>query len=254
MKVSRSRSSGQRNSRAWIRRSHRWLGLAAIIFVLELSITGIALNHSSDWALDRRFVPWDWAASAMGIRTPEPSASFADRGHRVTQLGQRIYFDASEVPYETESLIGMVVLETFSVIGTPDTILLLTGDGQWVQRIDLATEMQVPIRRIGRMDGKPVFDTAGGLFVADASITVFAPWRGGAGADVTWSDASDPEAGESDILRALYRGRELTVEHLLLEVHSGRIISRAGPLLLDLVAAGLIILGISGLAVWRRGR
>ncbi|MDX1499627.1 MAG: hypothetical protein R3176_07005, partial [Woeseiaceae bacterium] len=68
---------------------HRWLGLAAVLFVLLLSVTGIALNHGSDWGLDRRYVSWDWAIAALGVRAPAPAASFADREHRVTQLGGR---------------------------------------------------------------------------------------------------------------------------------------------------------------------
>lgn len=254
MKKSPRRSNGRRSVRAWLRRGHRWLGLVAIFFVLELSVTGIALNHSSDWALDRRFVRWDWALSALGIQAPEPSSSFADRGHRVTLLGQRIYFDTGEIPYETESLVGMVVLEPLAVIATPNAALLLTSDGQFVQRIDLTTELQLPVRRIGRADGQPVFETADGLFVADADVTAFVPWPGGLEANIAWSADSDPEGSEIEILRRLYRGRDLTVERLVVEIHSGRIFSRAGPLIVDLAAVGFISLGLSGLAVWRWGR
>ena len=50
-----------------------------------------------------------------------------------------------------------------------------------------------------------------------------------------------------EVLEAAWRGRGLTVERLLLDLHSGRILGEAGPLLMDLVAVFLIVLSLSGL-------
>jgi len=225
-----------------------------VFFVLLLSVTGIALNHSNEWGLDRHYVRWNWAASALGIQAPEPSSSFADYGHRVTLLGRRTYFDKTEIDYEAEALIGLVMLKPLAIVATPHSILLLSEDGKLVQRIDLTAELPVPVNRIGRLDRQPVFETAGGLFVADADVTEFEPWSEEHKPDVTWSSTIDPEPGEILILQDLYLSRSVTVEHLLLEIHSGRIFAVTAPLLLDLVAVGLIVLGFSGLGVWRSGR
>lgn len=253
MRRSPRQANGNRRLRAWLRRGHRWLGFAAICFVLLLSVTGIALNHSSAWGLDQRYVRWDWLTSALGIHAPAPSASFADRGHRVTQLGRRAYFDASEIADGVESLSGLVVLPPFAVIAASDKVLLLTVDGDIVQKIDLAAELPAPVARIGRADGRPVLDSGGRYFIGDADITAFEPWLAADDAVVAWSSASEPTPGEVETLEDLYRGRGLTVERLLLEIHSGRIIAGAGPLLLDVVALGLIVLGLSGLLVWLWG-
>lgn len=256
------RSAGQgsaRRRRTWLRRGHRWLGLVTVFFVLLLSVTGIALNHGSDWALDRRYIGWDWAIAALGIRAPEPSASFADRGHRVTQLGRRVYLDAVEIPYEADAIEGFVVLGPLAVLAMPDGVLLLTVDGDLVEHIDLATSLPGPVEAVGRTDGLPVLESGGRLFIADADVTTFEPWADGTAApagapeDVTWSSASEPPAAEVAVLEDLYRGRGVTVERLLLEIHSGRIIGKAGPLLLDLVAVFLVALSLSGLLVWFRG-
>ena len=45
---------------------HRRLGVAAAFFVLVLVVSGIALNHSSAFGLDRNFVDWDWLMQAYG--------------------------------------------------------------------------------------------------------------------------------------------------------------------------------------------
>lgn len=253
MMRSAAQPEGRRGRRAWLRRGHRWLGLATIFFVLALSVTGIALNHSSDWKLDRRYVRWDWAVAALGIRVPELTASYVDRGHQVTQLGERAYVDTRELPYEVDSLVGIVVLEPLVVVATTDTIYLLTVDGEFVQRIDLSAELPVLVERIGRVDRRPVLQSGPDHFIGDADVTAFVPWIEADTAIVDWSIRSDPAPDEIEALEDLYRGRSLTVERLLIEIHSGRIVGAAGPLLLDVVAIGFILLGISGVVVWWRG-
>lgn len=189
----------------------------------------------------------------MGIRAPEPSATFADRGHRVTRLGEKAYVDAIELPYPVESLAGLVVIEPLMVVATSDTIHLLTVDGEFVQRIDLSAELPASVERIGRVDGRPVLQAKSELFIGDADVTAFVPWADADANLVNWSTASDLTDVELANLQELYRGRSLTVERLLIEIHSGRILAAAGPLLLDLVGLVLIVLGISGLFVWRQG-
>lgn len=252
MTTSRKQVNG--NARTWLRRSHRWLGIAAALFVLLLSVTGIALNHSSDWRLDRRYVSWDWAIDALGVHTPEPSVSFADNGHRVTQIGERTYFDACEIGSGMESLGGLVMLDTLFAIASGESVILLTADGELVQRFDVSAELPGTIERIGRADGRPVLESGGDYFIGDADATAFDAWPDGAEATVAWSSPSEPSRRRIAVLKEHYRGRGLTVERLLIEIHSGRILAAAAPLVLDVVAAGLILLSISGLYVWMRSR
>jgi uncharacterized iron-regulated membrane protein len=53
-------------------------------------------------------------------------------------------------------------------------------------------------------------------------------------------------------LEALYRGRGLSVQRLLLDVHSGRAIARLGPWLMDVVGLALIAVSLFGLLLWWR--
>ncbi|HKJ20122.1 MAG TPA: hypothetical protein VJ993_05635, partial [Woeseiaceae bacterium] len=56
-----------------------------------------------------------------------------------------------------------------------------------------------------------------------------------------------PDATELAALDAAWRGRGLTVERMVLDLHSGRIFDMSGVLLMDLVALCMIVLGLSGL-------
>ena len=229
------------------------MGLAAVLFVLLLSVTGVALNHSSDWQLDRRYVDWPWFSTALGVSVPDPSSSFADRGHRVTLLGRRAYFDSRDISRELDSLNGLVTLDQFAVVATRGAVLLLTLDGELVEYIDLTSDLPGPIRRLGLVNERPLLEAGGVYFISDADVTGFAPWPMEDRGDVIWSTASDPAPAELAAIEDLYRGRGLTVERLLIEIHSGRIVGASGPIFLDLVAAILIVLSISGLVIWLRG-
>ena len=245
--------NGARNPRVWLRRGHRWLGLAAVFFVLFLSTTGIALNHSADWGLDRSYVESGWILDAYGVSAPAPTVSFAVGDLRVTQLGSRIYLGDSEVPQEVDAVVGLVALGPLAVVAVPDGVLVLTVEGDLVERIDLAGEMPGPVERLGRSMGRPVVASRDSFLIGDAEVTGFASLSDPAGLDIDWSSASEPDASEVAVLQQLYRGRGLTVERLLVEIHSGRILSAAGPWLLDIVGIGLIILSLSGIVVWLRG-
>jgi hypothetical protein len=57
-----------------------------------------------------------------------------------------------------------------------------------------------------------------------------------------------------DSLQGQYRGRGLSFERVIADVHSGRIVTITGPYLMDAVAILLIILSITGIAMWLRPR
>jgi len=250
MTISRTQASNGRRTQTWVRYGHRWLGISVVLVVLLLAVSGIALNHSDDWRLDRRYVSWSWLLDAYGIRAPAPGASYADSGHRSTQLGQRLYFDAREVAQDFGTLHGMVVVGPLVLVASDVSALVLTPAGDIVESIDLGSMLPGPIERVGRLDDRAVLQSAGTLYRSDPDITVFDAWPKAAAGDIAWAQASEPRQDEVESIRQSYRGNGLTVERVLADLHSGRIIARAGPLLLDVFAAGLIVLSLTGLYMW----
>ena len=71
------------------------------------------------------------------------------------------------------------------------------------------------------------------------------------GDDIAWSNASPPGADELAALAKAWRGRGVTVERVLLDLHSGRIFGLVGKLVLDLIAVVMIVLSVSGLLLAR---
>lgn len=253
MNRSRNRNNGRAaGKRTWTRRVHRWSGLAAAVFVLLLSVTGVALNHSSAWHLDDTYVAWPWLLDAYGIEAPRPSASFAVGEHRATLLGGRLYFDGRELAKGIETLAGIAATGRLSAVAAGREVFLLAESGELVERMDLAAALPAPIAALGVVDGRVALRSGDALFRFDENLLNLEAAATLQGDTVHWSAPSAVPPKKLARLRDLYRGRGITVERLLADLHSGRLFTRFGPLLMDLVAALLIGLAITGLMMWLR--
>lgn len=214
MNMSRPAANG--NGRSRFRRGHRWAGMVLVAFVVYLAATGILLNHSNDFGLDRRYVSWSWLLDAYGIGAPAPYA-------------------------------GKVALGSLAVVGDGQRAHVLLASGELVESIDLSASLPGAIERVGRVDDRAVLQSGGNMYRSDEDVTVFEPWAGGVATQVSWSAEVDPNAAGLDALQTAWRGRGLTVERVLLDLHSGRILAVPGRLLLDVLAIGMILLSITGL-------
>lgn len=233
-----------------MRRLHRWLGIVVLAFVLLFAITGIALNHADDWRLDQRHVDWAWVLAAYGIDAPPPSASFADGGHRATLMGERLYFDGRELARGVESLAGTVAAGGVVVVAAARDVFLLTPAGELVERMPVGERLPGAIGGLGLAGRRVVVKSEDALFRFDDELLLIERWREDAAEGVRWSAATPVGAGELAAIESLYRGRGVTVERLLLDLHSGRLFTRLGTLVMDAVAVLLILLSLTGLWMW----
>ena len=85
------------------------------------------------------------------------------------------------------------------------------------------------------------------LFRSDVEFAGFEPWEISPSTAIQWSVPTPPDAAELAALDEAWRGRGLTVERMVLDLHSGRIFDMPGVLFMDLVALCMIVLGLSGL-------
>lgn len=219
MNTSRQRING--NGRSRFRRNHRWAGGTLVAFVLFLSLTGIALNHSNDLGLDRKYITWDWLLEAYGMGLPE-------------------------------SYAGMVAIDPLVVVGDGRRVHVLLSSGELVETIDLAEQLPGGIDRVGLAGDRAILQSGGNLLRSDANLAEFVSWTGVEANEVNWSDEIAPDTPGLEALEASWRGHGLTVERVLLDLHSGRLFRIPGRLLLDIVAIGLILLSVSGLILARR--
>lgn len=238
------------NSRA-LARWHRRLGALAAAFVLLLSVTGILLNHSSELALGSRFVRTAWLLDWYGIEAPHAPRAYAVGNRWISQIGARVYFDANDLG-DFGALVGAVALPNAIAVAAGGKIILLTHTGEKIEILGGEHGVPAGMRALGRSGDALAVHAAHGLYRADADLT---RWHERGDKNVVWATPGTPPAALQAQLIAAYRGQGLSVERVLRDLHSGRVLGRFGYWLMDLAALALVLLAATGLWLWmRRGK
>ncbi len=227
---------------------HRWLGLAAALFVIVLAVTGLALNHTEALGLDERHVGSEWLLDHYGIRLPETVPAWRAGDHWISQWERRLYLDDRDLGEQGEGrLRGALYWNGMVLVALDDALLLFTPDGERIDVLAGAALPGPPTGLTADATGRPLLLTPGGAFAGDAEL-------------MGWEAAGDsappapppqqlPPTLRADIARQ-WRGRGLTLERVLLDLHSGRILGEAGVWLMDAAAVVLLFLALSGSGIW----
>ncbi len=238
--------------RVFMRRWHRRLGIVSAAFVLVLSITGILLNHAASLHLDQRMVNGPLVRT---LYTPKPRkaplASLAG-GHAIVWIDGALYLDGKATGMHVQGLRGAVDAGDYIAVAGPQSMLLFTPDGVFADAM-ARQSLPGPIDRLGLgSDGHLVLRSAGQDWRANAPITAWQPLAqdGAAWAKVT---STVPKDILAPALRA-FAGKGVSAHRVLADVHSGRILGRFGPWLMDAAALVFVVLALSGLWLWVRRR
>ena len=226
---------------------HRVAGLSAVLFLLLLAVTGIAINHGDALRLDKRFVRAGWLLDWYGIEAPREIASVAAGDAWISQIGERIFVNARELPGRFGALAGAVATRDSVAVAAGSAILLVATNGDLIEV--MGTEHGVPeaLRRIGLEEGHVVVQNARGTFTTDAD---FGAWRETPGAPASWSaPAQLPPELHARIVEA-WRGAGLPASRVLADLHSGRLFGGMGVYVMDIVALGVVLLAASGIWLW----
>ncbi len=223
---------------------HRHIGTLAAIFFVFLAVTGVAINHADALKLDQRHLASDWLLDWYGIDPETDSVSFAIvDGRRLTGTGASLYLDARRVATTDDMPVGLAEANGVLAIATANEILLLTPDGNLLER-SAANLIPGPIEKLGiTAKGQAIAKTPVGIFLADRNLLAWKPSQ----ATATWSQATAVPAQLLEKIGKAERRRMLTLERVFLDLHSGRLFGSWGPYFMDGVALLLLVLVGTGL-------
>ena len=231
---------------------HRWIGMTAAVFVVLLSVTGLALNHTEQMGLDSRHVASGPLLDWYGIRAPDDITVYAAGSLTVASLGRQVYIGTAQLPGTEAPVTGAVALDDFIVVGLKDQLLLLTRDGELVERLDETAGVPAGIQALGTSaSGRLAVAGADGDFTTDSDLS---RWQRSSGSGVTWSTPVTPAPALVTALQQSYRGSGLSLERVMLDLHSGRILGAWGVYLMDAAAIVFLLLAASGIWLWGKRR
>lgn len=230
---------------------HRRIGLAAIILIMTLAITGIMLNHTDGLQLNDRYIESATLLNWYGLEPDGDMVSYKINSHIVSFWGGKLFFDKQMITSAVEKLHGVVWAEQLIIAAFETEIILLSHEGELVERIP-TNQIFPNIRRLGLKYGRPVIETGESLYyMADEHIL---DWDLTSDEDIQWSVKTQLKKSQINDLRTVFRGKGLNMERVILDLHSGRVFGRYGIYLMDAAAIALLWLSFSGLWVWWQRR
>lgn len=222
-------------------RLHRRLGVLLLILAVLLATTGILLNHTDQLRLDSRHLSHPALLSWYGIQPP-PLQCFPGADEWLCQKGDSLYLGEQPVADIETSLRGIARTPELLIVATAGELILLTPGGELIERL----AAPATIEAIGHQAGDReviLRDLQGRFWSSQDWLTLQPVERRQA---VEWNRPQPPPANIQAAIDVQWQAGSLTWERLLLDLHSGRVLGEWGVWLMDAVAVGLILLGLSG--------
>jgi hypothetical protein len=230
---------------------HRWLGILAAVFLVILSLTGLALNHSERLGLNGITIDNAFVLNRYGMQAGSDIQIF--RIHEtdtISHLAGQLFYNAN--PIAAAGLpLGILEGNPFTVVAGSDQLIYLTSDGELIEQIRGEELPYDELSHLGTDEsGRPVLIADSGQWQPDPDWIEFKPYEGAFTVRPLVESPLD-EATRSAIL-ANYQGRGPTLYRVLLDLHSGRLFGWGGRTLMDLSALAILLLVSSGISGWLR--
>ena len=227
---------------------HRRLGLLAMVLMIILAITGILLNHTESFTLDETAVESDALLNWYGLNPKGDAIQFSAGQHTVSQWDKQIFFNHQPLTTSNQQLTGMVAINDLFIASLNNIILLVDSNGEMIEQIDTQYDFNA-IKAIGILNKHLVVATVTDqVYMADEQII---SWHAIKADKIEWSSYNPINEQQLEQLRQIFRGRGLSLERVILDLHSGRIFNDDwGIYLMDASAIIIIWLSISGTWVW----
>ena len=225
----------------FLRRWHARIGFVAVIFFLFLAVTGFVLNHTKDLRLDAQYVHSAWLARWYGIAPERPREAFHSGRNDLVAANGRWLLNGRLSGEQYPQPLGLVELSDMVVVASSAALYVYRKDGALIERLDRSALPGAPVQAIGTGERHVVLRTASGTFESADALS----WRPAPRDGVAWSAPAELSAAERERYADLLEPG-VSVQQLLLDLHSGRFAGRYGPLVVDILAVLLAVLSVSG--------
>lgn len=231
----------------FVRHWHARIGVLAALFFLFLAVTGLALNHTDVLRLSQKQVGSGWLMHWYGLHAQVPTQGYLFSSGYFAGDREHWVMDGHVLAAAAQAVRGAVEAGGVRYLATADTLYLYQLDGSLVDKLSGSALPAAPIVRIGTQNGALAIDTPQGIYASQDGLD----WKQAKSDGVAWAAPQLLPPTTQQQLTEFF-SPSLPLERVLLDVHSGRILGRYGPLLMDLVALVLSVLAISGVWIYLR--
>ncbi|OUR61843.1 hypothetical protein A9Q74_08020 [Colwellia sp. 39_35_sub15_T18] len=237
-----------RHLREW----HRKLGIIAAFFLIFLSLSGIALNHTDTLSLAHSPIKNSWLLDHYGIAPPSDVRLYVKDNFRVTDnlvwLDDKLLFESAT---KVIAIAPIIISEqqAFAVVSV-DQLSFYNQDGELIDQLGEESGFPVGANAVAATEHLLVIKSANGTFQYNSEQLLWQNFH----SLIKPNWITHNTANKQIIMAAKlnYRAQFLTLERIVLDAHSGRILGLFGVLFMDAVAILLILLSLSGIYIWIR--
>ncbi|KRP34769.1 MAG: hypothetical protein ABS34_12415 [Opitutaceae bacterium BACL24 MAG-120322-bin51] len=230
---------------------HRWLGITSAVFLLSLSITGLALNHTEFLKLDQIQIKHSFILNRYGMASGASIQAYRiSQSDTLAHLDGQLFYNAAPLTSGSQPL-GIITGDPIVVIATDTQLIYLTANGELIETVDSSQLPYTILTAVGTtIDDRPVLISADGNWTPDADWLQFDRFQGAYGVSPLNTIELSP-ADRSALLES-FQGGGVSLYRVLLDLHAGRLFGWGGRTAMDLSAVAIIILITSGIGGWLR--
>lgn len=136
--------------RRQLRFLHRWIGLLAAVWILQLAMTGLLLQQADNLSLHQRFVQSPWLLQWFGYG--QKAQSFQHHGQIIYQVDDQLLINnqRQRIP---QTIHFAARMNDLWVVATKQTIYAFNNDSELMWRLDDFDGLPTPIDNL-HVDGR----------------------------------------------------------------------------------------------------
>lgn len=228
-------------------RWHRRVGLSVMVVLIFLSITGIFLNHSPAAGLSKRTLNSEWLLGWYGFETVALSG-FKVGKQWINHPGDReLYIDGQPVAACAPPLLNAARTDSFLIALCKDELVILSFYGELVEKINTLSGLPEHTTNLKYLNNTLFIQSHNKIMSLDPDTLEIKP------SQLTIESWPLPSSLPSTIVEELKQGSQLpgiSLETVILDLHSGRFFGDAGVLFVDFMGLLTVFLAMTGFYTW----
>ena len=228
-------------------RWHRRVGLSVMVVLIFLSITGIFLNHSPAAGLSKRTLNSEWLLGWYGFETVALSG-FKVGKQWINHPGDReLYIDGQPVAACAPPLLNAARTDSFLIALCKDELVILSFYGELVEKINTLSGLPEHTTNLKYLNNTLFIQSHNKIMSLDPDTLEIKP------SQLTIESWPLPSSLPSTIVEELKQGSQLpgiSLETVILDLHSGRFFGAAGVLFVDFMGLLTVFLAMTGFYTW----
>ena len=233
---------------------HRRIGLSLMLIIVWLSFSGVLLNHTNRLGLADIDFKAPWLLNYYGLSSEAITHGYPLGDAWLAKLNEGYYCDGKLVATDYGALVGGLELPDLYLLVTVDTLVLVDKQGDVLEALNELHGLSGHFEKIGMLNAQPVLRSSFADFVGTPDGSNWSALPARIDKPIVWSELESMPADKMIIIDGfdVGEGVSISLEKLVLDLHSGRLFGEKGWLLLDLFALLLCLGAVTGFVIWLR--